>query len=74
MVPMRAKLGVFALHEPPPSERGLQSAGDFSLMKPAGRLPYVIAGVKDLQLAVSAEYVQEIVFLLDAEALLAGHG
>jgi chemotaxis signal transduction protein len=30
-------------------------------MKPAGRLPYVIAGVKDLQLAVSAAYVQEIV-------------
>lgn len=30
-------------------------------MKAAGRLPYVIAGVKDLQLAVSAEYVQEIV-------------
>ena len=30
-------------------------------MKAAGRLPYVIAGVKDLQLAVSAAYVQEIV-------------
>jgi len=30
-------------------------------MKAAGRLPYVIAGVKGLQLAVSAEYVQEIV-------------
>jgi chemotaxis signal transduction protein len=30
-------------------------------MKAARRLPYVIAGVKDLQLAVSAEYVQEIV-------------
>jgi len=30
-------------------------------MKAAGRLPYVIAGVKDLQLAVSAQYVQEIV-------------
>ena len=29
-------------------------------MKAAGRLPYVIAGVKDLQLAVSAKYVQEI--------------
>jgi chemotaxis signal transduction protein len=29
-------------------------------MKAAGRLPYVIAGVKGLQLAVSAEYVQEI--------------
>jgi purine-binding chemotaxis protein CheW len=30
-------------------------------MKAVGRLPYVIAGVKGLQLAVSAEYVQEIV-------------
>ena len=30
-------------------------------MKAAGSLPYVVAGVKDLQLAVSAEYVQEIV-------------
>jgi chemotaxis signal transduction protein len=30
-------------------------------MKAAGRLPYVIAGVKGLPLAVSAEYVQEIV-------------
>ncbi|MHC1768936.1 MAG: chemotaxis protein CheW [Verrucomicrobiia bacterium] len=30
-------------------------------MKAAGRLPYVIAGVKSLQLAVSAEYVQEII-------------
>lgn len=30
-------------------------------MKAAGRLPFVIAGVKGLQLAVSAEYVQEIV-------------
>jgi len=30
-------------------------------MKAGGRLPYVIAGVKGLQLAVSAEYVQEIV-------------
>jgi chemotaxis signal transduction protein len=30
-------------------------------MKAAGKLPYVIAGVKGLQLAVSAEYVQEIV-------------
>ncbi len=30
-------------------------------MKAAGRLPYVIAGVKGLQLAVSAKYVQEIV-------------
>jgi len=29
-------------------------------MKAARRLPYVIAGVKDLQLAVSAQYVQEI--------------
>jgi chemotaxis signal transduction protein len=29
-------------------------------MKATGRLPYVIAGVKDRQLAVSAEYVQEI--------------
>jgi len=29
-------------------------------VKFARRLPYVIAGVKDLQLAVSAEYVQEI--------------
>jgi hypothetical protein len=34
---------------------------DSSNMKAAGRLPYVIAGMKDLQLAVSAEYVQEIV-------------
>lgn len=30
-------------------------------MKAAGRLPYVIAGVRDLQVAVSAKYVQEIV-------------
>jgi chemotaxis signal transduction protein len=30
-------------------------------MKAAGRLPYVIAGVKGLQLGVSAAYVQEIV-------------
>jgi len=30
-------------------------------MKAAGRLPYVIAGVKGLPLAVSAEYVQEII-------------
>ncbi len=30
-------------------------------MKSAGRLPYVIAAVKELQLAVSAKYVQEIV-------------
>ncbi len=30
-------------------------------MKPAERLPYVIAGVKDLQLAISARYVQEII-------------
>ena len=30
-------------------------------MKTVGRLPYVIAVVKDLQLAVSAKYVQEIV-------------
>ena len=30
-------------------------------MKAAGRLPYVIAGVKGLQLAVSTEYVQEII-------------
>lgn len=30
-------------------------------MKAAGRLPYVIAGVKSLHLAVSAEYVQEII-------------
>jgi purine-binding chemotaxis protein CheW len=30
-------------------------------MKAAGRLPYVIADAKGLQLAVSAEYVQEIV-------------
>jgi len=30
-------------------------------MKATSRLPYVIAGVKGLQLAVSAEYVQEIV-------------
>lgn len=30
-------------------------------MRAFGPLPYVIAGVKDLQLAVSAEYVQEIV-------------
>jgi chemotaxis signal transduction protein len=30
-------------------------------MKAAGRLPYVIAGVKGLQLAVSAAYVQEII-------------
>ena len=29
-------------------------------MKPTGRLPYVIAGVKGLSLAVSAAYVQEI--------------
>ena len=29
-------------------------------MKAARKLPYVIAGVKDLQLAVSTEYVQEI--------------
>ena len=34
---------------------------DSSAMKATGRLPYVIAGVKELQLAVSAEYVQEIV-------------
>ncbi len=37
-----------------------QSSGQ-GVMKPVGRLPYVIAGVKDLQLAVSAKYVQEIV-------------
>ena len=30
-------------------------------MKAAATLPYVIAGVKDLQLAVSSEYVQEII-------------
>ncbi len=30
-------------------------------MKVTGRLPYVIAGVKGLPLAVSAEYVQEII-------------
>jgi chemotaxis signal transduction protein len=30
-------------------------------MKATGRLPYVIAGVKSLQLAVSTEYVQEII-------------
>lgn len=30
-------------------------------MKAAGRLPYVIAAVKGLQLAVSAKYVQEII-------------
>ncbi len=37
-----------------------QSSGK-GVLKPVGRLPYVIAGVKDLQLAVSAKYVQEIV-------------
>ncbi len=30
-------------------------------MKATGKLPYVIAGVKGLQLGVSARYVQEIV-------------
>jgi chemotaxis signal transduction protein len=33
---------------------------DRARKKVAGRLPYVIAGVKGLQLALSAEYVQEI--------------
>lgn len=42
------------------ADPSLPSQGD-SAVKAAERLPYVIAGVKDLQLAISAKYVQEII-------------
>jgi len=45
----------------PANQQPHQRQPRFLNMKARGRLPYVIAGVKGLQLAVSAEYVREIV-------------
>ena len=45
-----------------PANREFYQRRSLSLnMKSASRLPYVVTGVKDLQLAVSAAYVQEII-------------